>query len=403
MPSVFDEHDLIFVSMENWDDIWRRNQFVCAGLSRRYPSLKILFVGLARDFSNSVRRRSFADLRGHHTRPLEEFPNITFTRPLKPTPNSLAPARHLNDLLFRRHVRRTARDLGLKDPILWLNPHSAVHMAGRMGEAACIYDITDDWTSMTESSSTISLIRAQDAELCRRADAVIVCSQRLFELKRSMSDQLHLIPNGVDAEHYRPVLHDTSRLPPELAAWPKPVLGYTGSIHADRIDLDLVVSLANQFSSGTVALVGPLMLYPHDLARLRAAKNIVTPGAVPYAHIPQYMRAFDVSITPRRMTAFTESLNTIKLWEYLAAGKPIVATDIAGFRDYPQFVRIARDATTFADAVRSALAEDPALATARHAEACHHSWDSRLDAIEAVAEAAVCRRGCNSPLAVATT
>jgi teichuronic acid biosynthesis glycosyltransferase TuaH len=95
------------------------------------------------------------------------------------------------------------------------------------------------------------------------------------------------------------------------------------------------------------------------------------------------MRAFDVCITPHRVTPFTESLNPIKLWEYLAAGKPIVSTNVAGFRDYPQFVTIA-DADGFNEAVQTTLHEDPTRAEARRTEARRHSWSARLDAVEAV-------------------
>ena len=93
------------------------------------------------------------------------------------------------------------------------------------------------------------------------------------------------------------------------------------------------------------------------------------------------MRAFDVCITPHRRTAFTESLNPIKLWEYLAAGKPIVATDVAGFRDYPQFVRLASDAGSFGQAVEEALREENTRGEARRAESRRHSWQARLDQV----------------------
>jgi teichuronic acid biosynthesis glycosyltransferase TuaH len=74
------------------------------------------------------------------------------------------------------------------------------------------------------------------------------------------------------------------------------------------------------------------MLPKEDAESLQRTGRVHLTGAVPYAEVPEYMRAFDVCITPHRMTLFTESLNPIKLWEYLAAGKPIVSTDVAGFR-----------------------------------------------------------------------
>jgi len=88
--------------------------------------------------------------------------------------------------------------------------------------------------------------------------------------------------------------------------------------------------------------------------------------------------------SPHRMTAFTESLNPIKLWEYLAAGKPIVSTPVAGFRDYPQWVRLASDSNAFTAAVREALSEDRATQLQRRQQVADHSWQSRVDAIEQV-------------------
>ncbi len=365
--------------MENWDDVWRRNQFVCAGLARRFPNRKILFVGLPVNVTNDIRRGRLPSLSADAAVP--GLPNITLTRPLKLLPDTLGWGRRLNEALFRRHVRAAARRLGMQSPILWLNPHSAVHMAGQMGESQVIYDITDDWTTLTQSPALTKLTIAQDAALCRRADAVLVCSERLYEMKQGLTERLYLIPNGVDADHYKSVLDGAGPLPSPAEDWAKPVLGYTGTIHPDRVDVPLIEALAKRFSSGTIALVGPNMLTGEDKQRLAACGNVVLTGPVPYAEVPEIMRAFDVCITPHRVTPFTESLNPIKLWEYLAAGKPIVATPVAGFRDYPQFVRLASDADGFADAVEAVLMEDPSMGEARRSEARHHSWNSRLDKI----------------------
>lgn len=376
-------NNIIFVSLEDWDDVWRRNQFLCAGLARRYPSSKILFVGLPRNVSHRLRRGDLSVLQSDAVNTVPGYPNISVLHPLKLFPNTLTLGRRLNEWIARRQIAQAAAKLGLNKSILWLNPHSAVHMAGRMGESAVIYDITDDWISLTQRDWLRRLTIAQDAALCRRADAVVVCSQTLFDLKRGVAENLHLIANGVDAAHYTRVQDISLPLPADAALWPKPVLGYTGTIHPDRVDVGLVEALAQKFSAGTVALVGPNFLMPDNLARLKALGNVQMTGPVPYTDIPDYMRAFDVCITPHRMTPFTESLNPIKLWEYLAGGKPIVSTNVAGFRDYPQFIRLARSHDEFLQAAQAALTEENA-APARQAEARRHSWDTRLDAVEAV-------------------
>ena len=370
--------DIIFVSMENWDEVWRRNQFLCAGLSRRFPASKILFVGLPRNVTNDLRHGRMPFLSAAETS-VPELPGITLTRPLKLLPDTLGWGRRLNEALFRASVARAARRLGMQSPTLWLNPHTAIHMAGKMGESAIVYDITDDWTTLTQSPALAKRTVDQDAALCRRADVVIVCSERLYEMKRGLAQNLHLIPNGVDADHYKNVLDGTGPLPAPADGWAKPVLGYTGTIHPDRVDVPLVEALARRFSQGTIALVGPNLLTGEDRQRLAACGNVALTGPVPYARIPETMRAFDVCITPHRMTAFTESLKPDQ-----ALGIPgppasrLSPTNVAGFRDYPQFVRLASNAESFGQAVEEALSEDPAAGEARRAEARRHSWNARL-------------------------
>ncbi|MGC8539900.1 MAG: glycosyltransferase [Phycisphaerae bacterium] len=275
--------------------------------------------------------------------------------------------------------------------LLWLNPQDAVHMVGRMGESRVIYDITDDWTQFTHFTDRKALLErtiAEDAELCRRADAVIVCSKSLYESRKALAKNIHLIPNGVDAAHYRCVIDDHGPLPEACRNWPRPVFGYTGSIHSDRVDVKLVesmtVAMKAQDMPGTIVLIGPVMLPADQRQRLEATGRVIFTGPMAYRDLPQYMRAFDVCIVPHCMTAFVESLNPIKLWEYLAAGKPIVSTDVAGFRDYPHLVRTARTAEEFLSQCQAALAEGTEKSEQRRTEAGKHSWRSRVDDIVSV-------------------
>jgi glycosyltransferase involved in cell wall biosynthesis len=376
--------DLIFVSMEDWDEVWRRNQFVCAELARRYPLMKILFVGLPRNLSHDLRKLRLTSAREPALRKPPGAENISVAHPWKLFPNTLLAGRKANEQMMRRQVRKLARRLGISRPLLWLNPHFAVHMAGRMGESAVIYDVTDDWISLTQKPWLRELTRRQDRELCRKADAVMVCSQRLLEMKRMLSPHAHLIQNGVDAQHYQRVLDGQGPLPEPARAWKKPVLGYTGSIHADRVDVDLVEAVGRKMPQATLVLIGPNFLPAGDRARLEACPNVKFTGPVPYDRVPDFMRAFDVCITPHRSSEFTESLNPIKLWEYLAAGKPIVSTNVAGFRDFPQLVRLCSGPEEFVRGIDEALQEKGELVNARRNEAARHSWRVRVDEIELV-------------------
>ncbi len=383
-------NDLIFFSLEDWDDIWRRNQFVCATLARRHPGMKILFVGLPRNVGRHLRAGRIGPLVGNPTRTIPGYANITFTRPLRVGPEATAWGLRLNERLCERHVLGQVKRLGLREPILWFNNHRDHRFAGLIPHSRMVYDITDDWLAARQSELDRVRTTAADGWLCGHADAVIVCSEKLFALKRPLVEggdgegRLHLIPNGVDAEHYATVMDRSLPVATEIIGLERPVFGYTGTLHTDRLDIALIESLSRRMERGTIALVGPSSMEPAAEARLRACGRVRMLPAVPYARIPEVMRGFDVCITPHVVTAFTESLNPLKLFEYLAAGKAIVSTPVAGFRDYPGLVRLASGAEEFFVAMEGALNEAPHAAEARQVEARKHSWDSRVDAIEAI-------------------
>jgi teichuronic acid biosynthesis glycosyltransferase TuaH len=274
-----------------------------------------------------------------------------------------------------------------------------------LGERAVIYDITDDWISLTQSDRLQALVKAQDEALCRRAGAVIVCSDRLFQMKHPLTDSLYLIRNGVDASHYLSVCgsygndseetNQTQEAMPEAAAWPHPVLGYTGTIHPDRLDVALTAELAREMDNheclknGSIVLIGPNLLSESDQKLLSDTGRIIFQPSVPYLDIPRWMVAFDVCIVPHLVNSFTESLNPIKLWEYMAAGLPIISTKVAGFRDYSELIAMAGNASAFAAAVADAVTRknsqwEREQSKKRQALALKHSWSGRLDEIERV-------------------
>lgn len=415
--------DLIFFSLENWDEVWRRNQFVCAQIARRFPDRRILFVGKplfgpqllkwARTAQGRAQARAALSKRFWR---VPELPNISVFSPLKPLPNPVPGGRALNENWQIAQVKRAARRAGVRDALLWINPYDSGFTIGRLGERGVVYDITDDWELAARTPQAKARIHAQDRELCARAALTVVCSPALYQSRLPIARELLLVPNGVDAAHYARIDQLDDRVPGAFnangvfaaqgkaaeapkaaeaaqgeaprngaARWPRPVFGYTGTLHRERIDLELVVQLARAHPGGSVVLVGPHNWTDPSLrAALVAQPNLHAPGPVAYRDIPSVMAHFDVCIVPHRRTEFVESLNPIKLWEYLAAGKPIVSTDVAGFRNYPQWVRLAQDAAGFVTQCRAALGEigtpqGAQLEQERRAEAAAHSWSARVD------------------------
>ncbi len=373
--------DLVFVSLESWDQVWRRNQFLCAQWLRRFPRMRLLFVEPPRDFSHAVRTGRFSAC----TLPAEgwvpEFPGLRLFRPLKLAPNSLKLGRAGNALLLRSQLRAVIQRAGLRAPILWINDHFAGHLAGHLGERGVVYDITDDWRQFPSASEEERRrIDVADRQLCARADVVVVCSEALEKSRRGLSRRLVRIPNGVDPDHYAVCRQPRGSL--EAAARVgSPVFGYVGTLHGDRLDIELLLRLAFEFPAGKVVLCGPDFLSPAERCRLEALGNIQIRPPVSYAEVPRVLSEFDVCIVPHKQTPFTESLNPIKLWEYLATGKPIAGTPVAGFRDYPHLCHLGAGVTGFVAACRAALCEDPRLQRERVCSVETHTWENRAEEV----------------------
>ena len=177
---------------------------------------------------------------------------------------------------------------------------------------------------------------------------MVVCSEQLAESRRSLRPDLVVIPNAVDVDH---LTRPTSR-PADLPA--APVAVYVGTLHDDRLDVDLVARLASSRADLDIALVGPDSLSAASRATLASHANVHLMGPRPYADVPGYLQHADVLVVPHVRSAFTESLDPIKAYECVAVGRPTVATPVAGFRDLGGSVVVA-EAAAFPAAVDAAL------------------------------------------------
>jgi glycosyltransferase involved in cell wall biosynthesis len=121
---------------------------------------------------------------------------------------------------------------------------------------------------------------------------------------------------------------------------------------------------------------------PAGLQRLRALPNVHLLGRRPYSALPGYCKAFDVALLPFVKNELTEYANPLKLREYLAAGLPVVSTDIPEARALEhRGILLANDLDDFPTLVARAL-EDPGPSRARSDGMTHESWDDKVAEIE---------------------
>lgn len=186
-----------------------------------------------------------------------------------------------------------------------------------------IYDCMDDWGEFPNADK---MINVYEEALCEKADEIWVVSKKLQEklAKYQNKKPIRLIPNGVDVEHFKKAQQIRQRM---IISKDKPILGYVGLV-SSWFDSALVRMVVETLTKWTVKIIGPL----HDVGMKKLKEleheRIHLLGYIPYSRLPEQMASFDVAMIPFVDNKLIQATNPIKLYEYLAAGVPTVATSM---------------------------------------------------------------------------
>ncbi|HZM57362.1 MAG TPA: glycosyltransferase [Acidimicrobiales bacterium] len=333
---------MVVCSLEPWGTVRRRIRILVDQVVELDQQLRVLYVAPAVDIPHELKR---GHIQGVHGPRLEQVhPRITVLRPRKWLPRSIGP---YADRSLERQILHAVAGLGLEAPVLWINDAAYAQFSLRTGWPT-LYDITDDWLLAPMAPRQRERLVADEALLMEHSRAVVVCSPDLAR-SRGGNRKVELIPNGVDVEMFRTPRARPSSLPRG------PVALYVGTLHAERVDVPLILELATARPGLQIALVGPNSLPSDVTAQLERVPNIHLLGPQPYELVPAFLQHADVVVIPHLVNPFTESLDPIKAYECLAAGRPTIATPVAGFRQLGPPIVVA-DRSHFVEATSAALA-----------------------------------------------
>lgn len=281
-----------------------------------------------------------------------------------------------NRVFGRWAARRALRHAGIDRCISWFTVPHPGFLAGKLDDELCVYYCTDDYASFP--GVDVPLITRRDRDLTVRADLVFAATPALVEPKRALNPSTVFSPHGVDVELFGTAADPATRVPDSIRDLPRPVIGYTGTIH-DWVDLDMIAWLAGQRPSWSFLLVGHAAT---DTRMLQSLPNVHLPGPQPYLDLPRWSKAFDVAVIPQRRNRWIANANPLKLREYLAAGKPVVSVRNPEIEKYARWVRIADDRDAFLAALDAAVLDNgPEAARERMAAVAHETWERRVDAV----------------------
>jgi glycosyltransferase involved in cell wall biosynthesis len=242
-----------------------------------------------------------------------------------------------------------------------------------------VYDCLDDQQAFGE-------LYKQDAaafedHLVEASSVLITTAHNLFERYRPRHANTRLIPNAVDYETFR-----NAKPGGLLDRLPRPVIGFFGAF-ADWLDLDWIAEAARCFPHWSFVYIGRetfATIESHGRWRLAtAAPNITVLPQMDVPNLARYLAEFDVCTMPFQDLPITRAMNPVKIYEYLAAGKPVVAPDLPETRPFARAALIATY-STFDESFR--LLRDAALkpgsesqVAARMMFAAANTWSQRLD------------------------
>lgn len=216
-----------------------------------------------------------------------------------------------------------------------------------------IYDMVDEVSEFKESPSYFS---EGEGYLLKNADLVLTTAKTLFERAKKFNRNVLMVPNGVEYEHFVSAREPKER-PPDMPKPGRPVIGYYGAIW-NWFDISLLEYLARKRPKYNFVLIGTL--YEPHRRRIKHLRNVYYLGEKPYSVLPSYLAHFDVATVMFRKSKLTKSVNPVKVFEYLAGGKPVVSTVIPEIVGFPG-VRVAATREKFLSAIDTSLREKPDL------------------------------------------
>jgi glycosyltransferase involved in cell wall biosynthesis len=243
--------------------------------------------------------------------------------------------------------------------------------------ARSVYRMCDDTGGFPDAPRTFPAI---EAEVCRRVDLVVATAGSLVERARSLGARRVLsLPNACDPE---PFAAPGLAAPAELQALPRPRAIYAGAIDS-WFDADLVAETARRLPGWSFVLVGPRR---EPLAALEGIANVHLPGPRPYPELPAWFAGADAAIVPFRLTPMTHAIHPIKVYEYLAAGLPVISTPMRETAAMAAPITLAEGYDGFARALEATVAPagdrsrggDEAARAERRAFARANTWDDRF-------------------------
>ncbi len=377
-PAALQGRDIICLGPVEWGVINSVTSYTALGFAK---SNRVLYVEPLRSWATLGRTLRW-QRRGRESRPAIEqmADNLWVYRPPPLALPGLTRWRfvsEVNGILCARLLRGAVRRMGFRDPILWSCLYDSGSVLRHFDSPLRIFESVDNDVALARDEGHRALVLALEADACRSADIVMAVTEELAAPLRAHNAAMHVVNCAADLAFFGRALDPATPVPPAMAQLPRPVIGYLGGVDPWKIDVGMLRHMAQRHPEWSITLVG-YVWFGFDASAFADCPNIRLLGKQDYEDFPGFLKGIDVAIMPFPLNDVTLTGDALKLYEYLAGGRPVVSTRVPAARRLAQVVRIADTAEEFTRAVEDALADPPELRDARLAAVAGHSWEARV-------------------------
>ena len=376
--------NIICISLPAWDYIPLVMHHMMERLAKKN---RVLFVDPAVAYSNLAIKPSL--VKNHYkktikwlqgVRRVNENLYVYYPPPLMLQYGHFKIIDNFNQFTSSKAIQRIADRLGFTRPILWIYHPYAINLKYWFDRKLVCYDCNDDIKFLfCHHFDKRKCLSEMENELSKKADIVFATSKYLYNLRKIQNTNTYYLPSAIDFEIFGKALSPDFKIAQELETVPKPVIGFVGGITNSRMNWQWIREAALSHPQWNFVFVGPCLESPPPY--ISAQKNIIFLGAKPYEALPAYIKGFDVCLIPYQGEEFLKACQPTKAFEYLAAGKPVVASWIPEFEDYQKIIRLSREPEDFIENIEAALVDgkNEEMIELYIKSARKYTWDDRVE------------------------
>jgi len=347
---------IICISTSDWERPWGSRQQLMKRLSGYN---RVLFVEYQASFLHLLSIRFLLNrFRKWRRNPRKVNDNLVVFTPYPGLPfgNYFRAINRINQAIIMFSLKRVIKAHDLGGPaVMWVYTPCAADLLGRLNEKFALFHCIADFSNEKKNRKRKDAVFSMESDTARRSDIVLTLTRPLHDRYKQINPRTYFFPSAVDYRLFTSEALKGRAEGADIAKIRRPRIGLVGYLDGNILDIELLSYAVDRHPEWSFVFIGPEFRNVKALKDVAKRANVYLLGEKGHDEIPGYIEALDVCLIPYIINEFTNNVSSLKLYEYLAAGKPIVTTKLAALEEFKDIVSISADKKEFIKNISLAL------------------------------------------------